>query len=225
VLDPESAVDPALEQFRSGRDHDPPLGIEGLAGPLDEGEAFAWAARLASGRSLRLLAPGIGLVSGAHSIVPGQKTISRVRSALPALVLAGDDGLPEERLFVEVYGFTYVRELHRNPLNILVHRVRAELPAGAQLEREDGVVRLRLNGAFVVPDGRCTVDLEARMLRYLATRGGTSAKDAAEALAIPLRSAQAALESLVTEGECLRERDGRHVGYRVEDTTFEELTR
>jgi hypothetical protein len=225
VLDPESEVDAALEAFRSGRDHDPPLGIEGLAGPLDEGEAFAWAARLGDGRSLRLLAPGIGLVHGAHAIVPGQKTISRVRSALPALVLAGGEGLSEERLFAEVYGFTYVRELHRNPLNILVHRVRAELPQGAELEREDGVVRLRLHGAFVVPDGRCTVDLEARMLRYLATRGGTSAKDAAEALAIPLRSAQAALESLVTEGECLRERDGRHVGYRVEDTTFEELTR
>jgi hypothetical protein len=225
AIDPESDPDPALAGFRSGADRDPPLGIDGLAGPLAEDDAFAWAARLPDGRSLRVLAPGVRLIPGARSIVPGQKTISRVRSALPALVLAGEPGLAEERLFAEVYGFTYVRELHRNPLNILIHRLRAELPDYAELDREDGVVRLLLRGAVVVPDGRCTVDLEARMLRYLATRGGTSAKEAAEALAIPLRSAQAALESLVTEGECLRERDGRHVGYRVEDTTFEELTR
>jgi len=62
------------------------------------------------------------------------------------------------------------------------------------------------------------------VLRALATLGATSANATADALRMPLRTVQAVLQQLVAEGACSIERDGRHVAYRIEDTTFSEAT-
>lgn len=54
--------------------------------------------------------------------------------------------------------------------------------------------------------------------------GPVSTEDAARALAVPARTARAALRRLVTEGACRERRDGRHVLYEIEDTIFTEPT-
>ena len=63
-----------------------------------------------------------------------------------------------------------------------------------------------------------------RVLRALATLGATSASGAADSLRMPLRTVQAVLQQLVAEGACTIERDGRRVAYRIEDTTFTQVT-
>ena len=66
--------------------------------------------------------------------------------------------------------------------------------------------------------------VDDRVLQLVAKRGSVTAKDAAGALGIPLRSAQSALKELVEGGACKLRRDGRKVAYEVEDTTFREPT-
>jgi DNA-binding transcriptional regulator PaaX len=41
---------------------------------------------------------------------------------------------------------------------------------------------------------------------------------------MPLRTVQAVLHKLVAEGACSTEREGRHIVYRIEDTTFTQVT-
>jgi hypothetical protein len=41
---------------------------------------------------------------------------------------------------------------------------------------------------------------------------------------MPLRTVQAILQQLVAEGACSSQRGGRHIAYRIEDTTFTEVT-
>jgi hypothetical protein len=62
------------------------------------------------------------------------------------------------------------------------------------------------------------------VLQLVARCGRMSAKDTSQQLGLPLRSAQAALEALVATGACTRERNGRAIEYRVDDTTFQEPT-
>jgi hypothetical protein len=83
---------------------------------------------------------------------------------------------------------------------------------------------LILGKPIVVPDMRCALPTSDRVLRALATLGTTSASTAAESLRMPLRTVQAVLQQLVAEGACTVERDGRRVSYRIEDTTFTEVT-
>jgi predicted ArsR family transcriptional regulator len=77
---------------------------------------------------------------------------------------------------------------------------------------------------IVVPDMRCALPTADRVLRALATLGTTSASTAADSLRMPLRTVQAVLQQLVAEGACSIERDGRRVAYKIEDTTFTEIT-
>ena len=83
---------------------------------------------------------------------------------------------------------------------------------------------LLLREPIIVPDMRCALPVADRVLRALATLGTTSATAAADSLRMPLRTVQAVLQQLVAEGACSIERDGRRVAYKIEDTTFTELT-
>jgi len=91
--------------------------------------------------------------------------------------------------------------------------------------REDGRVALTPRVPLVVADPRCSRPLDERVLALLASNDGLSAKDAARELGLPLRTIQAALEELVSEGVCRSQRSGRSIEYRVDDTTFEVPTR
>ena len=71
---------------------------------------------------------------------------------------------------------------------------------------------------------RCALPAADRVLRALATLGATTASAASDALRMPLRTVQSVLLKLVTEGACSTERDGRHIVYRIEDTTFTQVT-
>ena len=83
---------------------------------------------------------------------------------------------------------------------------------------------LVLHESVIVPDMRCALPAADRVLRALAALGATSAKSAADSLRMPLRTVQAVLQQLVAEGACSIEREGRRVAYRIEDTTFTEVT-
>ena len=86
-------------------------------------------------------------------------------------------------------------------------------------------IGLVLRETIVVPDMRCILPTADRVLRALALLGATSATVAAETLHMPLRTVQAVLQELVSEGACTIERDGRRVAYKIEDTTFTQVTR
>ena len=76
----------------------------------------------------------------------------------------------------------------------------------------------------ILADPRTAAPVGDRVLRLLASRPGVTAKDAAKALEVPLRTVQAELQQLVSDGACNAERQGRKVQYWVEDTTFSEPT-
>jgi predicted ArsR family transcriptional regulator len=76
----------------------------------------------------------------------------------------------------------------------------------------------------LLTDPRQGAHEDDRVLQLVARRGRLTAKDTSQELGIPLRSAQAALEALLTSGACSRERNGRSIEYRVDDTTFQEPT-
>ena len=230
LRDPARAPD-TVATWRRAERHEPPDGIDGLVGGLDaEGrpvDAVAHVIRLPDGSATRVLSPGIGLHPASEpllEVVLGHKRQGRPQTALPVLALAGTAGLDEPTLFQAVYGFRYVRELHATVLNVMLHRLRGELPDAVRLLRDDAGLCLEVDSPIAVPDPRCARRLEDRVLRFLAGHGGSSARDAAKALRVPLRSAQAALEALVGDGALERDRVGRRVGYRVEDTTFQEPT-
>jgi hypothetical protein len=140
-------------------------------------------------------------------------------------LLAGPAGIAREDLFRRVYGFTFKQVTHQGVLDVLVHRVRALLGESATLDRSVRTIAAVARAPLAVPEGASAQPLEDRVLRALAERGGLGAREAAEAIGIPLRTVQAALARLVEEGACLTERRGRAVAYRVEDTTFSEPTR
>jgi Fic family protein len=124
-----------------------------------------------------------------------------------------------------VYGFQHAPDVHRGIFDVLLHRARARVRGLAEIEREGDRLRLKGKQPFLVPDPRSVQPLEEFMLRLVARSGGASAKEAAEALNVPLRTVHRALQRLVSEGACQRARAGRTVVYRIEDTTFQEPTR
>jgi hypothetical protein len=99
----------------------------------------------------------------------------------------------------------------------------AEAHGGAAAAPDGPSLSLSLRVAVVVPDMRCALPTADRVLRALATMGASSATAAADSLRMPLRTVQAVLQQLVAERACTLERDGRHVSYRIDDTTFTEV--
>jgi hypothetical protein len=203
-----------------------PFGLGGVAVAIDDASGeLSWVVRAGSdGRVRRVLSPGLGLLDAAHRVEPGKRRQGRMETALAMLVLADREGLDELAFFRELYGFDYEHSVHEGVYRVLVHRLRAELPARAELVKRAGRVVLELDEPIAVPDPRTAPPIGERALRVIAAHPGATAKDLAELAAIPLRTIQTELQHLVNEGACNAERSGRNISYFVEDTTFSEPT-
>jgi hypothetical protein len=220
------------------------VGIQQDAGPQAESAtAYVIARPKESGR--RLLLPGLSLAPRAQLLArDSARAGARTETGIAALALAGDAGDSRDGFFRSVYGFTFVPYRHRAVLDTLCHRMRTLLGTAGEIRRDEGesmahadsppfpstaapavpAIALVLRETIVVPDMRCILPTADRVLRALALLGATSATVAAETLHMPLRTVQAVLQELVSEGACTIERDGRRVAYKIEDTTFTQVT-
>ena len=61
---------------------------------------------------------------------------------------------------------------------------------------------------------------EGAVLRLVAQQGRITARGAAKALGVSLRTVQSAVRQLVGDGELELDRAGRSIAYRVDDTSF-----
>jgi DNA-binding transcriptional ArsR family regulator len=202
-----------------------PRGFDGLKPPRGE-SASVFASP--TGERRRLLTLGVELARRRHEaeeLPPAKARQARTETAIAALLLAGPEGEDETVFFRRIYGFEYDAAMHRGVRDVLYHRVRERLEDRAVFERPEGRVRLRVLAALLAPDPRCSPPPEHELLRMLAKLGALTAKDAAEALEVPLRTVQDALKKLVDEGACRVDKKGRQLEYRLEDTTFAEPTR
>jgi hypothetical protein len=231
-----------LAPWRRGETTAIPCGLHGIGIPqgadleTETATAFVLAGPQRSGR--RILRPGLTLAPEARMLTrESAKNAAagvRTETGIAALALAGPNGLSREDFFRTVYGFPFVPHRHQAVLDVLCHRMRNLLGDAGELRRDGADVGgggasgpslvLILGKSIVVPDMRCALPTSDRVLRALATLGTTSASTAAESLRMPLRTVQAVLQQLVAEGACTVERDGRRVSYRIEDTTFTEVT-
>lgn len=219
------ADEEAVRAFREGRAHTVPRGLHGIAA-VEAGGAAAWVIAGRASAPTRVLSLALPrLVDEGVVVLPqSQRHRGRADTLLAACALAGPSGIDEDTLFAASYGFAYDVALHGGPFGVTVHRARQRIAELGSLERGDGIVRLVARTPIALPDPRCAVGTEDRALQHVALGGRASARAIAEALDVSLRSAQQALEALVREGLCGRERDGNAVVYRVEDTTFHEPT-
>jgi hypothetical protein len=224
-----------------------PCGLHGVgippgSAPEAEGAtAFVVAEPGSPGR--RFLSPGLVFAPSARLLArDSTKTAAggvRTETGIAALALVGDVGTTREVFFRSVYGFPFVAHRHQAVLDVLCHRMRNLLGDAGEVRRDSGdntsdpsispgpsgpSLALVLKVPIVVPDMRCALPTADRVLRALATLGTTSASTAADSLRMPLRTVQAVLQQLVAEGACSIERDGRRVAYKIEDTTFTEVT-
>ena len=242
ALDPlETDIPKPLAPWMAGETAAIPFGLHGVGMPQGEGAqaesatAFVMAGPKRAGR--RLLLPGLGLAPPARMLArDSSRAGARTETGIAALALVGDGVISRDDFFRRVYGFTFVAYRHRAVLDTLCHRMRLLLGPAGEIRREEGepaaagadettpTIALVLHQEIVVPDMRCILPAADRVLRALALLGATSASSAAERLRMPLRTVQAVLQQLVSEGACTTARDGRHVVYRIEDTTFTQVT-
>jgi DNA-binding transcriptional ArsR family regulator len=225
---PAAATPPALEPFCRGAVDEPPLGLVGVAGGRDEEAPVAWVLSRPGVAPRRLLAPGDGLARAAGPVRTLQESEGRqlrTDSAIAVLALAGPDGIDEGSLFRRLYGFEYEPVRHQSVRAVLYGRVRKRLGDAAELERQEGRLRLVHEEALLVPDPRCSPPPETRILRVLAERREAPAREVAERLGIPLRTVQEALRRLADDGALRAERRAHGLHYVLEDTTFSEPTR
>lgn len=235
-----------LEPWRRGDTTNIPCGLHAIGIPrgadLETETATAFVLAGVGMKGRRVLRPGLALAPEARVLTrESAKNAAagvRTETGIAALALAGPGGLSREDFFRIVYGFPFVPHRHQAVLDVLCHRMRNLLGDAGELRRDGGEsngagagsggggpsLALILNETIVVPDMRCALPTSDRVLRALATLGTTSASDAAESLRMPLRTVQAVLQQLVAEGACTVEREGRRVSYRIEDTTFTEVT-
>jgi DNA-binding transcriptional ArsR family regulator len=227
LVDPQEPNGP-LEWLGGRTDAIVPGGLHGVCSAHPD-RAFSddpvWVIAAPGWAGRRMLSVGLPLVAGAAILEPGSRRRGRTDAAIAALVLHGPEPLSEETLFSRLYGFSYQPRLHQGARDTLYYRVRERLGDHGELERGGGAVRIRLERAIAVPDPRCAPPPEYAILAVLAERGQLSVKAAADALGIPLRTAQHALRALAEDGACSVEKDGRELRYRIEDTTFSEATR
>jgi len=243
AIDPlDRAVPKGLLSWMNGEIAAIPFGLHGIgvrqdAGPQAESAtAFVMARPGQAGR--RLLLPGLKLAPSARLLArDSSRAGARTETGIAALALAGDAVISRDDFFRRVYGFPFVAYRHRAVLDTLCHRMRTLLGKAGEIRRDEGdgdenvgaggrapTIALLLQEPIVVPDMRCILPTADRVLRALALLGSTSASVAAEQLQMPLRTVQAVLQQLVSEGACTTERDGRHVVYKIEDTTFTQVT-
>ena len=211
-----------------GRAHETPLGLHALAAtaadPVDAGTpATSYAVRAPGGAGRRVLALGVPLLDGTP-VAASKRRHTRLDTATASLLLAPSEGLSTREWFERVYGFPYHPEKHKGVIDTLTHRLRAHLADTAEVLRRDGHLVLLHDRSIVVPDPRCEAPLQDRILLTLARHTRLSAADASKTVGVPLRTLQAALKTLVSEGACKVVREGKQVTYEVEDTTFSEPT-
>jgi hypothetical protein len=229
--DPDPDIDAGprdgpLARFRAGLDHEVPFGLLGLTASLDQADAAVLVLARPGHPGARLLGPGAALAeaAGALRLPQTQRRQGRTDTALAVLALAGPEGLPDDQLFRAAYGFAFSHNVHGGVLDVLLHRARAHLGDTGGITRSRGVLTLAIASPLLLVDPRGAPHDDDRVLQLVARCGRMSAKDTSQQLGLPLRSAQAALEALVATGACTRERNGRAIEYRVDDTTFQEPT-
>jgi len=228
LLDPTATTDAAptsVREFLRGDDPRVPLGLDALSSTGEaDGRPVAVALRRGTDRPRRLLTIASALAGEAATTLPLTRLRKgRVDLACTVLALA-EDGLSEEELFRACYGFKFARHLHEGVLSMLVSRVRERLAGLYEVERSGGTVRLVGGAAILVPDPRCTADVEQKLLKLVARMGSVSTRIAARELGVSLRTVQDTVSRLVEDDELTMDRSGRSVGYRLEDTSFSELT-
>ncbi len=218
------------EAWRAGREPMPPNGIQALclAEPDREADdAVAFVVAEPDGTSHRILQMGLPIVDDLDArfrLAQSSRKRGRVETAAASLLTAGES-IDEMLLFRWVYGFAYRDGVHEGVLDVVLHRLRTQLGDHGEVTRHGNEVSLRCHTPLLVPDPRCSQTLDDRVLAQLGRRGRASAQQAADALELPLRTVQRALKRLAAEGLCVKERSGRAVEYRLEDTTFSEPTR
>ena len=218
----EALIGGEASAFARGMDDAVPRGLAAI-GVMDGEEEAAWVLADADGAQ-RVLSPG-RMLHGARGMLPAAKQRqARTETTIATLLLAGPEGADEEQLFERIYGFAFL-ERHRNVRDVLYHRVRDRLGELATLERHEGRIRLVPAEPIAVPDPRCSPPPEHSLLLVLASKGFASAREAADALGIPLRTVQDALKRLSADGACRPVKKGRKLEYHLEDTTFLEPTR
>jgi hypothetical protein len=233
ALDPDADTahaDARLDAWLRGGTSTPPPVLAGLCTVADATAASESAAAYVLAQppraARRVLVLGLPLAGEeARRVQKVKRKKGRTDTALAVLALAGAAGLSREDLFKEVYGFNYTPVLHQSVLDVLLHRLRGVVEGSGEIDRGGERIVLRLREPLVVPDPRCTSSVDGQVLRLLATQTVGTAKEAAEALGVSLRAAQAALQQLVNDGALISERKGNQVAYRVEDTTFSEPTK
>ena len=119
-----------------------------------------------------------------------------------------------------VYGFGYEPAAHDGLLRVLVHRCRELAPIHA----EGGRLEMSIDRPIAIADPRCSLPIEASVLSILGRRASVGTREIAAELRLPVRTIQEALQRLGEEGAIVEQRDGRHIEYAVEDTTFSEAT-
>ena len=208
------------------RDGVPPHGLHGVCGVHPDRtlrEEPVWVVVAPRGGGRRVLSPALGLAADVQMLWPGKRRQARTDGALCALALAGQP-IEELSFFELLYGFPYQAALHHGARDTLYYRMRERLAGHGEFLREGGGVSVAVAGPLAIPDSRCSPPPEHSLLAILAQRGETSVRDAADALQIPLRTAQHALKALAADGVCRAEKQGRELRYRLEDTTYSEPT-
>ena len=224
LLDPGAnaeAASAAVAEWCQGTADTVPRGLVGLGRDSNSGDTALAIGGIDKPR--RILARSVALIDNTCLVPKSNKPQLRTDGTIAALLLAGSEGLPEVTLFERIYGFSYA-ERHEAMLGMLYSRIRKRTGNNATLERDGNTVRLRCRRSLAIVDPRCAPPPEDRVLPALARSGGMSARELADALEIPLRTAQEALKRLTEEGACISQKVGRRLEYHLEDTTFQEPT-
>ncbi|UJR87341.1 MULTISPECIES: helix-turn-helix transcriptional regulator [Sandaracinus] len=221
-LDPDT-LDEDVAEFVRGEGASLPLGLGGLGVSGAHDDATAWILRTPRGAGRRVARAGLAL-AGASPIVATQRRTGREDVALAMLALAGDEGVEYAQLHRRVYRTPYESGIHDATLRVLAHRIGARLGSAGRVQARAGRVALMVSEAVVVPDPRCALSMEDRVLNVLARHGRSTAREVAAELDAPLRTVQQALRELVEDGACREEPQGRKLEYVVEDTAYSEPT-
>lgn len=227
ALDPTSPASADLRAWRTGAVATLAGGLQGVCGrsAARGAQTPTFATVVFDGATgQRLLDLGAPLLATAAAARIDETASVRTLATLVALALAGAPGLDRAALFQRVYGFAFAPEVHGTLFDVLLHRARKLLGDRGEIAREGKHLILRTSGALLLPDPSCGVDVAERLLTFIAASGSMTTEQAAEALGLPVRTVRTAVRRLVDEGVCHETRDGRHLSYRIEDTTFEEPT-
>ncbi|MEM9194628.1 MAG: winged helix-turn-helix domain-containing protein [Myxococcota bacterium] len=223
-----SADDAEVDSWLAGVGDSIPPELTGLCMPQvnAEGDELAGAFALLGPERTprRVLRAGVRL-GGGEAPEPTPRAQYRTLVALVVLAFAGEEGLSDDALFSQVYGFSLSGPRHAATLRQLVHRMRDYLGGRGAIPRTGRGYAFTAKATFAVPDPRCSPGLDELILRYLGDHDGrATSQDVAQALGIAVRTVQVALKRLVGDGVCTAIRQGRKFDYALEDTTFREPT-